>query len=115
MVAAYNDEAWFEAALATYVRRLQSEVASGTHDPADHVSGVLWHAGHQAAQARGPTLRKAIMRGADPRRFALDGPLTPSMAAFIWDSAGNAWSLGGVDPPQPKHTPGLYLMINLST
>ena len=98
VVAAYNDETEFEAALATYARRIQTEVADGTREPAEHVSGVLWRAGHQAAQARGRTLRKAIMRGVDPRRLPLDGPLPSNVTVFGWDSEGDAWSLGGVDP-----------------
>jgi len=109
VVAAYADEAEFEVALASYVRRIQDEVASGTRDPAEHVSGVVWRAGRQAAQARGRTLRKAIMHGVDPRRFALDGPLPSNVAFFGWDSAGNAWSLGGSDPP-PTETPSRPLL-----
>lgn len=98
VVAAYDDEAEYEAALATYRRRIQKEIDSGTRSAAEHVSGVLLRPGHRAAQARARTLRKAILRGADPRRIPLDGPLPSNVAFFGWDSQG-AWSLASADPP----------------
>ena len=92
VVAAYNDHAELEAALTTYVG------TSVKRSPVTRLtlpcrSVVLWHAGHQTAQARGRTLRRAIMRGVeDPRPYALDGPLPSSVAYFGWDSEGNQWS-----------------------
>ena len=103
VVAAYSDEIEFEAALAACHRRIQKEIDSGTRSPAEHVSGVLWPPGHRADQARARTLRKAIVRGADPRRVPMDGPLPSNVALFGWDTEG-AWSLGSADPP-PADTP----------
>jgi len=101
VVAAYDNEAEFTTALEAYSRRIRAEVDSGTRDDVEHVSGVLWHPGYHAEQARGRTLRRASGHGVDPRRVPLDGPLPSSIGFFGWDSDGTPWSFGGREPPEP--------------
>ena len=101
VVAAYDNEAEFDAALATYSQRIRAEIDSGARDNAEHVSGVLWPPGQHDAQARGRTSSQAVSHGADPRQVSLDGPLPSNKVFFGWDSDGTPWSLGGGEPPQP--------------
>ncbi|HEY3339805.1 MAG TPA: hypothetical protein VGK18_14985 [Propionicimonas sp.] len=101
IVAAYDNEAEFNTALAAYSRSIRAEVDAGTRDDAEHVSGVLWHPGHHAEQARGRTLRRASGHGVDPRRVPLDGPLPSNIGFFGWDSDGTTRSFGGGEPPEP--------------
>ncbi|MBK8459864.1 MAG: hypothetical protein IPL43_06480 [Micropruina sp.] len=73
-VAAYDNEADFEAAVET-LRKSSGRVDSRDRDRAEHVCGVVWPPGHQAEQAFGRTVRKAMHHGVDPRRVPLEAPL----------------------------------------
>lgn len=86
VVAAYDNEAEFEAALATHRQRIHAEVDAGARDDSEHVVDVVWPPGDHDAQVRGRTVRKATVRGVDPRRVPLDGPLPRNKVVFGWDS-----------------------------
>ncbi len=101
IVAAYDSEAEFNTAVEAYSGRIRAGLGAGTRDDAEHVSGVLWPAGHHAEQARGRTLRRASGHGVDPRRVPLDGPLPSNIGFFGRDSDGTTWSFGGGEPPEP--------------
>jgi hypothetical protein len=101
VIAAYDNKAEFDEALATYRQRIRAEIDSGARDNAENVSGVLWPPGHHEEQARGRTLSQAVSQGVDPRRVPLDGPLPSNKVFFGWDADGTSWSLGGGEPPQP--------------
>ena len=101
IVAAYDNEAEFDADLEAFSRRIRDEIDSGTRDDVEHVSGVLWHPGYHAEQGRGRTLRRASEHGVDPRGAPLDGPLPSNIGFFGWDSDGTTWSLDGREPPEP--------------
>jgi hypothetical protein len=104
VVAAYDNEAEFAAALETYSWRIRSEIESGARDHAEHASGVVWPPGHHATQAGGRIARQAARHGVDPPTVSLGGPL-PSNKVFLgWDSNGNTSSLGGGEQPQPPDT-----------
>jgi len=103
VVAAYDNEAEFDAALSTYSQRIQAEIVAGARDDAEHVGGVVWPPGDHDAQARGRTLRNAFSHGVDPRRVDPDGPVPTNKVFFGWDSDGTPWSLGGGEPPQPPY------------
>ena len=101
VVAAYDNEAEFDAALATYSQRIRAEIDRGARDDAERVSGGTWPPGHHSAQLRGRTLSEAVSHGVDPRRVSLEGPLPSNKFFFGWDTDGTPWSLGGGEPAQP--------------
>ena len=53
VVAAYDNEAEFDAALTAYIRLISAGIDGGDRDPREHVGGVIWHPGYHAEQARG--------------------------------------------------------------
>lgn len=100
-VAAQADEIkqQFEASFTMYGRQIRAEMAAGTRDPREHVSGVTWHPGYHAEQARGRSVRAALKRGAHPGRLLAEGPLPSNMAIFGWNADGGSWSISGGPTP----------------
>ena len=102
LVAAFDNEAESDAALATYRRGIRAEIDAGARDDDERVSSVVWGPGHHERQALGRTLRNAAGHGVDPRAVPLDGPLPSNTVFFGWDSDGTAWSFGSAEPPEPS-------------
>lgn len=101
VVAAYDNEAEFEASLAAHSRQLRDGIDNGDRDGQEQVGGVLWHPGYHAEQARGRLAGEAARHGVDPRPLLQDGPLPANVAVFGWDADGQAFALGGDEPPSP--------------
>lgn len=101
IVAAYDNAAEFEEALEASGRRIAAEIDAGHRDRREHMSGVIWHPGYHAEQARGRLVTDAIRHGADPAPLLADGPLPSSMAVFGVDADGEQWSAGGDEPQAP--------------
>lgn len=101
IVAAYDNAAEFDAALAANSERIQVEIDAGDRDRREHVGGVVWHPGYHAEQARGRLVRDAVAHGVDPRPLLDDAPLPSNVVVFGWDPDGRPWSAGGGEPPTP--------------
>lgn len=101
VVAAYDNEAEFDAALTAYIRLISAGIDGGDRDPREHVGGVIWHPGYHAEQARGRLAGDAVRHGVDPRPLLEDGRLPSSVVVFGWDADGQPWSVGGGEPPIP--------------
>lgn len=101
VVAAYDNEAEYSAAIDELSERVRTEIASGSRDAKEHVSGVIWNPGYHAEQARGRVVRSAVDHGVDPRPLLRDGPLPSNVSVFGVDDDGQPWHAGGDEPPQP--------------
>ena len=95
VVAAYDDEDEFEAAMHEHDALIRAEIASGKRDGQERVSGVTWDQGHHAAQALGRLVQDAVGHGVDPRPLLSGGQLPSNVAVFGWDADGEPWSAGG--------------------
>lgn len=101
VVAAYDNQAELDAAVQALARLVHSEIAEGKRDPKESVGGTQLHPGHDAEQALGRLLRRAVSRGVDPRRLLGDKQLPSNAGLFGWDDDGTTWSIGGGEPPDP--------------
>lgn len=80
-VAAFDNEAEFLAEVTRLAELIRAEVAAGTRDARENVSGMRMSPGHLAAQAHGHTVRRAIEHGVNPAE--LDGAGLPGNMALL--------------------------------
>ena len=100
VVAAYDHEAEFEAALEELASRVRSEIGAGVRDQKEWVSGTVLHPGHDAEQALGRLVSTAVRHGVDPRPLLGEGTLPSNVGIFGWDADGTPWAVGGGEPPE---------------
>ncbi len=108
LVAAFDNETEQVAAIGELTALIRQEVAAGTRDPKENVSGVTWHPGYHAEQGFGRLVESAIRHGVDVRPLLEDSEtgLPSNMAVFGVDADGESWSFGGVPSPEPEEAFG---------
>lgn len=102
VVAAYDNQREHDAAFERLSRLVEAEVARGVRDPAEHVTGTVWHPGFHAEQVRGRQVLEAIRRGADPARLLEGASLPASMAVYRRDTNGITRTYSGRRPRPPR-------------
>lgn len=80
VVAAYDNEGQFHSEFERYGETIRAEIAAGTRNSRESLSGVTLEPGHLAAAARGHNVRRAIEHGVNPERLLSDGALPHNMA-----------------------------------
>lgn len=79
VVAAFDTEGEFQAEFERLADVVRAEIAAGTRDRREQISGMQLSPGHLAAQARGHAVKRAIEHGVNPTALLADGPLPESM------------------------------------
>jgi hypothetical protein len=101
VVAAYDNEPEFEAAITVFADALNAEVTAGQASATEHITGVTMNPGHNAQQATARAVKQALRRGVDPRGLLALGTLPSSTWVVGVDDDGNRFSYGGGEPPEP--------------
>ena len=100
VVAAYDNQREHDAAFERLSRLVEAEVARGVRDPAEHVTGRVWHPGFHAEQVRGRQVLEAIRRGADPTRI-LEGASLPASMAVLRKTPNGITRTSSTRRPRP--------------
>jgi len=81
-VAAFDNEREYRAAIVRASDEVTAEIAAGTRDPRENISGLVMEPGHLAAAARGHKIRRAMEHGVIPAGLLSAGPLPTNMSVI---------------------------------
>lgn len=100
-VAAFDNEAEFQAAADALHGEVSAAIDRGERDARESVSGAILHPGYHGEQRRRRRIERALSHNEPWRPILDEGPLPPSWAMWIWNDDGTTTHISGGESPAP--------------